>query len=97
MSVLEAMSFGLPVIATRVGAIPEVITDQKEGLLVEPGEVESLAQCLLRIDSSPALRRRMGRHARRRVATDYGLERMVERLCDIYRDSMGNAPGSSTR
>lgn len=85
MAILEGMAYGLPIIATKVGAIPEVITDGKEGFLITPGDVETLADRLLQIEHDQSLRREMGQAARRRVEVCYTLDGMVDRLVNIYR------------
>ena len=59
MAILEAMGYGRGVVATRVGAIPELITDGQEGFLVEPGDIPSLAGRLVRLASEPDLLHRM--------------------------------------
>jgi glycosyltransferase involved in cell wall biosynthesis len=84
MAILEGMAHGLPVIATRVGAIPEVVHDGHEGFLIEPGDVEALADRLLRIAADPQLRLTMGAAARRCVEAEYSLDVMVERIMAIY-------------
>jgi glycogen synthase len=65
--VLEAMAHGRPVVATRVGGIPDLVEDGVTGLLVEPGDRDALRAALERLLADPELRRRMGREARRRV------------------------------
>lgn len=67
MSLLEAMSWGLPSIATSVGGIPDVLDDDVEGLLVEPGDIDALAAAILGMIDDPAIRQRLGRAARRRI------------------------------
>jgi glycosyltransferase involved in cell wall biosynthesis len=84
MAVLEAMAYGLPVIATRVGAIPEAVTDGQEGFLIEPGDVEALADRLLRLAEDVSLRRRMGQAARRRAETTFSLDAMTEHVMQVY-------------
>jgi glycosyltransferase involved in cell wall biosynthesis len=85
MAVLEAMSWGTPVIASRVGAIPQVIEDDVNGLLVNPGDIESLTAALGRVMGDPALRDRLARSARSTVESDYAADAMLARLGRIYR------------
>jgi glycosyltransferase involved in cell wall biosynthesis len=85
MALLEAMSWGLPVIATPVGGVPEIVTHEVNGLLVPPGDVEALAAAIVRLMSDPQLRERLGRAARDTVAARFSLDSAVERLLGIYR------------
>jgi glycosyltransferase involved in cell wall biosynthesis len=94
MAILEAMAYGLPVIATRVGAIPEVVTDGREGLLVEPGDIPALATCLAKLASDAALRVRMGQAARQRAQTEYSLDKMVDSIRHIYLAVIGTREGT---
>ena len=64
VSLLEAMSSGIPCIATRVGGIPEWIDDEKNGLLISPGSPEEVARALLRLSSDPELCKKLGSAAR---------------------------------
>ena len=57
----EAMSFGLPIVATRVGGIPELVEDGENGFLVTPGDVDSLADAVDKLASNAELRGRFGR------------------------------------
>lgn len=70
---MEAMSQGLPVLATRVSAIPELITDGETGMLVEPGIHESLSAALTRLAGDPDLRRRLGDAGARHVRNSFSL------------------------
>jgi glycosyltransferase involved in cell wall biosynthesis len=84
MALLEAMSWGLPVIATPVGGIPQVVTSEMNGLLVDPGDVAALAAALGRLLENPALRQRLGDAARATIETGYSLDKALARLSAIY-------------
>ena len=85
MSMLEAMARGLPVIATRVGAIPEAVENGREGLLYEPGDIPALAGHLKTLLDDPIRAREIGRGGRERLVRDFTLERCAEKLLSIYR------------
>ncbi len=68
MALLEGMSWGLPVITTPVGGIPEVVTHNENGLLVNPGNVQQLAEALQSLIESESLRLDLGSAARKRIA-----------------------------
>ncbi len=67
MSVLEAMSWGIPVIASPVGGIPDLVKDGVNGFLVPPTDIDAIAQAMMRMIDDPNLRLRMGENARRSV------------------------------
>jgi glycosyltransferase involved in cell wall biosynthesis len=69
MALLEAMSWGLPAIATPVGGIGEIIVDNQSGLLVEPGNVDRIAKAMQSLVENESLRMRLGVAARNRVAS----------------------------
>jgi glycosyltransferase involved in cell wall biosynthesis len=84
-ALLEAMAAGLPSVATTVGAVPEMVTQGREALLVPPGDAGALAGALADLAGSPSRRREMGALARRRVEQAYRIEDTVaatERLYD---------------
>lgn len=91
MSILEAMAYGLPVLATPVGGIPEVISDGVEGFLVAPGDVAALAQRWAQLLDDPQLAQRMGEAARRKVAATFSTEAVLPRLGQLYQ-SLGAGP-----
>ncbi len=78
-SVLEYMASGLPVVATRVGGVAELVRHGEDGFLCERGDFRSMARHTLAILSDPALREALGRSGRLRAAESFGMDRMVER------------------
>jgi glycosyltransferase involved in cell wall biosynthesis len=81
---LEAMSFGLPVIATPVGGIADYVSHEDNGLLVAPGDVEALAASIETLAADPALRARLGEAARRRMDEQAGAETIARRWRETY-------------
>jgi glycosyltransferase involved in cell wall biosynthesis len=80
MTVIEAGAHGLPTVAARSGAFPEVIRDGETGLLVEPDDPVALADALRRLITDPDLRLRLGDAARARVAACFTVEQMADRF-----------------
>lgn len=83
MSVLEAMSWGLPVITTPVGGIPEIIISNENGLLVTPGDIQNLTICIQSLLENEKLRFSLGRAARRSL-TGFDIDNYIESLVGIY-------------
>ena len=77
------MSFGLPVLATRVGGVPDVVEDGRSGLLVEARDVNALADGI-RTLADPAVRRRLGAAARDRVLHFTAGDRIAAEWSDVY-------------
>lgn len=92
MSLLEAMSWGLPVVSTRVGGIPDLVREGDEGLLVEPGDVEGLAEALARLAASADLRRRLGAAGRQRVQSHFSATVALEALDRLYAECAKELP-----
>lgn len=89
MAVLEAMSAGLPVVASAVNGTPEAVEDGVTGYLVPPGDAEALADRLAALAADADARRRMGENARAVAAERFGADQMVERLIQLYRSAAG--------
>jgi glycosyltransferase involved in cell wall biosynthesis len=83
-AVLEAMAAGLPIVATRVGGVPELVDDGRTGLLVPPGSAAELARRLCELLSQPALAARLGQAAQREAKSRYSFDRMVASFESIY-------------
>lgn len=84
LSLVLAMGAGLPVIATRVAGIPEVVTDGVTGLLVDPGKTDQLADALARVVTSDTLRLRLGQEARAFVRPRFGVDGYVSSTTALY-------------
>jgi glycosyltransferase involved in cell wall biosynthesis len=92
LSMVLAMGAGLPVVATRVAGIPEVVEHDVTGLLVEPGNATELGDALSSLAADPALRSRLGRAARDFVRPRFGAETYVSAVSSLY-DSLLAAKG----
>ena len=84
ISLLEALSHGLPVVATRVGAVPEVVTNGREGLLVPPKEPAKLAGALQRVATDTSLRAAYSRFARALAKSRFSMDRLRSDLLALY-------------
>jgi glycosyltransferase involved in cell wall biosynthesis len=87
MVLLEAMSASLPVIATPVGAVPELIVDRKTGVLVDVGDIAGLSQAILRIVAEPEWRAAMADEGMRYVAANFSAERMAAQYREMYEEA----------
>ena len=84
VSILEAMAFGLPVVASRVGGIPEIVEHGITGILVRPDDPEAIASAIIGLLENPAKARKMGMSGRLRVKRDFGIEKMMGKLENHY-------------
>lgn len=91
--VLEAMSQGVPVVATDVGGMPEAVIDGVTGLLVSPGDPAALAAAITSILSDPAVALRMRHAALARFEQRFTMERMLESHADLYHRLTGSSAG----
>jgi glycosyltransferase involved in cell wall biosynthesis len=85
VTAIEALASGCPVVATRVGGVPDVVEDGVDGFLVELGDLDALADALARLAADPELRRRMGEAGRERVLPRYAVERLIDDVDGLYR------------
>jgi glycosyltransferase involved in cell wall biosynthesis len=85
MSVLEAMAAGLPVVASAVGGVPELVREGETGTLVPPGDSAALAIAIRRIAADPELRDRLGAAGRRRAEREFSLARFQRDHLELYR------------
>ncbi len=85
LALVEAMGAGLPVIASAVGGIPEVVRTETDGILVPPRDPSALGDALVRVMSDAVLRRTLGDAARARVQREYAVSTMAERYEALYR------------
>lgn len=83
-AVLEYLAAGRPVVATTVGAVPELIEDGVTGLLVPPGDAEAMARAILRLVQNPDLAARLAEAGRRHVLTRYSRSAMIGRFENYY-------------
>lgn len=81
---LEAMIASLPIVATEVSAIPEIVIDGETGLLVPPDNADALAQALLKLMSDPRKCQQFGTAGRYRVEAEFTVDRMVEKTIEVY-------------
>ena len=84
LSLVEAMSCGLPVIASRVGGIPEIVEHSHNGILVRPGDPHALAREVIRLLGRPMLVRSLASHARRTVCERYSIEAVAARYHQLF-------------
>jgi len=81
---VEAGGFGKPVIATKVGALPEIIEDGYNGFLVPYGKSDILADKILTLMKNPELREKLGRNAKNKVINHYSWKKIAKKVENIY-------------
>jgi glycosyltransferase involved in cell wall biosynthesis len=85
---LEAMVAGLPIVATRVSAVPEVVADGVTGTLVEPGDVDAVAAALSDLLADPERRRALGDAGLARACSEFSVARMADRTLEVYEEAL---------
>ncbi len=90
---LEAMAFGKPVIATAVGGVYSVVRDDETGLIVPPSDSEKLAEKIMQLLKDPVKARAIGANAASMVQEQFGVEKMVKRTADVYREVLAETAG----
>ncbi len=81
---LEAMACGVPIVASRVGGIPDIVNDGENGLLITPGDSNALADAIIYLLENKDIRERMGKNGKKKIK-DYSWERIAERTENVYR------------
>lgn len=92
VALLEAMDRGLPVVATRVEGVEEVVQDETQGLLVPPEDARALAASIRRLAMDPDLRRTMGLGARKRIRESYTIDIMCEKYLSLMQNRLAQHP-----
>jgi glycosyltransferase involved in cell wall biosynthesis len=88
----ESMAMGLPVVATHISGIPELVENERTGLLVPPGQPDKLAQSMLRMLTDGELRSRVTAAGKQRVVRKFDNRQLIQELAGIYRKE-GLGPG----
>jgi glycosyltransferase involved in cell wall biosynthesis len=97
LAAMEYLAAGLPVVATDVGGMPDLVHQRENGLLVPRRDPEALAEAIGELLSDPARAREMGSRGRERQREEFSLEAMVRRVQDLYLEhlGLGGAPGTA--
>jgi len=96
-AILEAMASGKAVVGTRVGGIPEAVSDFETGRLVPPGDPQSLAEAILFLLQNRDQCRAMGERGRAFVKAHHDFAQTADRYLDVYRKALDHASGGRTR
>jgi glycosyltransferase involved in cell wall biosynthesis len=88
--ITEAMAYGLPVVASTLGAPREIIDDGQDGFLIHPGETEKVAQAVIRLLEDDELRMSMGQRARQKVLATYDAQLYADRVGNLYKEVLAD-------
>ena len=86
--VIEAMATGLPIVASHVGGIPELVVNGETGFLVSPTSKEEIKETIIKLLDNPKLRKEMGQIARKRFETHFSLPQMVQKYIEVYEEAV---------
>ena len=86
MAVLDAWAYGLPVVTTPVGGLPDILDDGKNALVFQPGDTEQLAKCLELLISDEELRYAISQESLKLAQTVFSAENINKQLADIYKE-----------
>jgi len=85
-SLLEAMACELPIKASRIGGVVDVVEDGTSGILFEPGNVSDLSSALKRLLEDVALRRRLGAEARKTISERFSIDIVADKYIELYKN-----------
>lgn len=88
---LEAMACGVPVVATKVGAFPELITENKTGHLIDPGDVDQMAAIVEKLLNAPDMFEKFAAASRKKMVKEFDLSVEADKLIDIYNKMINSA------
>ena len=83
---MEAMSFGIPVISTNISGIPELVIDGKTGLLVQPDDAEQLVAAILKVAEDQELRQRLVHAAHNHIKNEFSIDRNIDLLMEVFKE-----------
>jgi glycosyltransferase involved in cell wall biosynthesis len=89
MTILETSAYGKPIIGSNIGGIPEMIINEKTGLVFKPGDYNELREKIKNLLSNPSLIVQMGKDARKRAEEEYNAELHYKRLMEVYEKAVG--------
>jgi glycosyltransferase involved in cell wall biosynthesis len=95
ISMLEAMSSGLPIIATKVGGIPDFVLDGVNGYLSDPSDKKAFAQRLSEVAADTSLAKRLGRNARDKVSSSADMMLVARKTIEVYKEALNATQGTS--
>lgn len=90
MSILETMAYGIPNITTNIAAIPEAITNEKEGILINPGDINGLSDGILKIVYDSDIRKKYSQNSYSRAKTEFNLNIHIDKIYSIYLELLRN-------
>lgn len=89
MSILEAMGFGLPIVTTNVGGIPQLVEEDKNGYMTEPGNINGFVEAIVKLIGDDELIYHMGKAGLEKASESYSLEKHLEKVCTLYESVLG--------
>jgi glycosyltransferase involved in cell wall biosynthesis len=85
-SLLQAMAAGVPVVATKVGGVPEVVINEKTGLLIEPGDHKALAKCIIKILNNRDFSLKIAESAKDHIMKEHSVTHMIDKIETLYKN-----------
>ena len=97
LTLQEAMAMGIPVISTKVGSVPELIINGKEGILVDQKNVNELADSIIKLINNFSLRDKLGKSGRKKIHGEFNIKKQVDKLMSLWNSVLGNKINTSER